>query len=135
MMLIGMIGDLWSIGKEVFSMTDKIKGIKKEQRDRLADLLEHIGQVLSDTYKKLDAGQYPAGNCEQLEVFSEELKTKLEPVEGAQKAELLANKLKQVHEVEKLYGMLSNGQIQKEELLQLDEAAGYFIATAKLLRT
>ena len=129
-----MIKGLWDLAKEIMSLSQAISSKKEARNKKLADLLEHIGVTVQDTFNKLSQGQYPGGNCEQLRVFSEELYTHLDPVLGSQRALELSSKLDRVHEVELLFSDLQSGRIDKSELNYLEEASGHFIASAKLLR-
>jgi hypothetical protein len=131
--IMGMINDLWEIGKDIFDVSDKLKNQSKEKRESLSMLLNSIAEVVDDTYKKLSGNIYPAGNCQQLEVFSDELYEKTLPILGEEKAKKLTDKLKQSHEVEKLLGDLNSGAIERKDLQLLDETSGYFFASAKLL--
>ncbi len=128
-----MIKDIWDIGKEIFNISNELKKQTKEKKTALSTLLQHIGDVLKDTYEKLLKDFYPAGNCEQLAIFSKELYEALKDIIGETKAEQLVNKLMQAHEVELLYHEISSGKIDKKELLLLDESSGYFIAVSKML--
>ncbi|HXB41362.1 MAG TPA: hypothetical protein VNZ49_12525 [Bacteroidia bacterium] len=128
---MGMIKDLWDIAKDVFDLEDKLLKQKKEKKIALANLLQHIGDVLKDTYDKLSKPIYPAGNCEQLGVLSEDLYKELVDVVGEGEAALLSNKLNQAHNVEELYHVVNT--ITQEELEQLDAASGRFIAVSQKL--
>ena len=114
-------------------MSDKLKRQDKEKREALSKFFMQIGEVIKDTYEKLVNNTYPAGNCEQLELFSEELYEETKGVLGEAKANTLSQKLKQAHRVEKLYGELHDGTVDKKELILLDETSGHFIATSKML--
>ncbi|HUS00470.1 MAG TPA: hypothetical protein VMY77_02015 [Chitinophagaceae bacterium] len=128
-----MIKDLWDIGKEIFDMSDTLKKQDKDKRESLSKLLLHIGNVIKDTYHKLLNNVYPAGNCQQLEIFSEELFKLTTNILGETKARSLSNKLMQAHEVEKLLGEVQQGNVDKKELVLLDEASGNFIAASQLV--
>ena len=130
---MGLIIDLWQIGKDIIDLIDLLKKQKKEKRESLSNLLLHIGEVIKDTYEKLSNDIYPGGNCQQLEMFSDDLYKQTHNVLGDQKARLLSDKLKQAHEVEKLFGDLHSGAVDKKELRLLDETSGHFIAASKLI--
>ncbi len=130
---MGMIKDLWDVGKDIFSLRSSLRIQDKKKRETLSLLFLHIGEVLNDTYEKLSNNTYPHGNCEQLDLFSAELYLQTKDVIGVEKALALSTKLKQAHKVELLFHELSVGIVEKEELKLLDESSGYFIATAKLL--
>lgn len=131
---MGLLKDIWDIGHDLLGLSGDLKTGKQEQKDRLAELFLNIANVLTDTYDKLMQNIYPGGNCVQLDVFSQELYDKMKPITGEDKAKALADKLASSHKVELLFGQLSNGEIEKKELRQLDEAAGFFKATAAMLK-
>lgn len=131
---MGLLKDIWDIGHDLLGLSGELKKGKQEQKGRLAELFLNIANVLSDTYDKLMQNIYPAGNCVQLDVFSQELYDKMKPITGEDKAKALADKLASSHKVELLFGQLSTGEIDKKELLKLDEAAGFFRATAAMLK-
>ena len=131
---MGLLKDIWDIGHDLLGLSGDLKKGKQEQKDRLADLFINIANVLTDTYDKLMQNIYPGGNCVQLDVFSQELFDKMKPVTGEDKAKALADKLASSHKVELLFNQLSNGEIEKKELMQLQETAGCFRATAAMLK-
>lgn len=130
---MGMIKDLWEIGKELFDISDKLKKQSTEKREKLSNLLANVGGVIKDTYEQLSNNVYPGGNCQQLELFSDELFEKTREVLGDLKARNLSDKLKQAHEVERLHSDINSGKVDKKELMLLDETSGYFMASSKLI--
>ncbi|MBK7853925.1 MAG: hypothetical protein IPJ79_02605 [Bacteroidetes bacterium] len=88
---------------------------------------------MEDTYQKLSNNQYPGGNCQQLEVFSNHLYTKLKEVTDDATAQRIYNKLIQSHKVESLMAELDSNQINNDDLRELAKASGYFIASARMM--
>lgn len=131
---MSIIKDLYDIGKDLLGLADNIKQQKFEKRKAVADILKNIGDMLEDTYQKLSNNQYPGGNCQQLEVFSNELYTALKDViDDDNKTKAIYNKLIQSHKVESLMAELDSNQINKDDLRELAKASGYFIASAKMM--
>jgi hypothetical protein len=130
---MSIVKDLWDIGQDLFGMSDKFKQAKKEKREAAANLFSLIGDVLSDTYEKLSHKIYPAGNCQQLLIYGTELYDKTKDIIGDQKARQLSEKIVAAHKVEQLYHELQNTNLSQQELIFLDEASGFFKATANLM--
>jgi hypothetical protein len=127
-----MISDLLSIGNDIRTMAQRLESRSSFERIHLADLLEHIGQVLKDTGIKLSLGQHP-GNHRQMELLSEELYFKLAFVIGEVKAHSISKRLMQTQRIELLRSELSTGFGAFEHAL-LEEAATNFIDTSRFLR-
>ncbi|MBA4149469.1 MAG: hypothetical protein H0X66_15255 [Verrucomicrobia bacterium] len=124
---------LWAAGKTAYEIATGIKNKKEEDRRKVAELFQHIGQLLHETYLELDKGNYPYGHCRQIAIFGEQIKSKCKKLLGEEEAEKLGNLLISAHEVERLHGELNSGTINKWELAKLQEASGEFIAASKLL--
>lgn len=131
--MISIIKDLYDIGKDLLGFADNIKQQDLDKRKAVAQVLTHIGNVLDDTYQKLNNGIYPGGNCQQLEVFSNELYVKLKDVTDEIKAKGIYDKLINSHKVEMLLSELNNNNMNKDELKLLADASGYFLASAQIM--
>lgn len=127
-----MINDLLTIGTEIRSLAHLLESRSSYDRIHLADLLEHIGQVLKDTGIKLSMGQHP-GNHRQMELLSEELYFKLAFVVGEVKAQTISKHLMQTQRVELLCSEVATGFGVHEHAL-LEEAASHFLDTSRYLR-
>lgn len=130
---MGIVKDLWDIGQDLLGMSDKFKQAKKEKKEAASKLFSLIGDVLHDTFDKLSHKIYPAGNCQQLLVYGQELYDKTKDIIGDQKARDLSEKIVASHKVEQLYYELENTSLPQQELTSLDEASGFFKATANLI--
>jgi hypothetical protein len=127
-----MISDLLNIGTEIRGLAHRLESRSSFDRIHLADLLEHIGQVLKDTGTKLSLGQHP-GNHRQMELLSEELYFKLAFVVGEVKAQTISKHLMQTQRVELLCSEVATGFGVHEHAL-LEEAASHFLDTSRYLR-
>ena len=125
---------LLSLGKDLFDLLDKFKQAKKEKKEEASHLFNAIADVLKDTFEKLSNKVYPAGNCQQLLMYGRELYDKTKDIVGEQKAHELAEKIVASHKVESLFHELQNINMPEKELEKLDEASGYFRATANLIK-
>ena len=130
---MGIVKDLWDIGQDLLGMSDKFKNAGKEKKEAASKLFLLIGGVLEDTYQKLSNKVYPGGNCQQLLIYGNELYDRTKEIIGEQKARELSDKIVASHKVEQLYYELENTELPKNELAFLDEASGFFKATANLM--
>ena len=130
---LAIIELLWEAGKTAYEIATGLKKKKEEDRKKLSVLFGHIGQLLHETYLELDHGNYPAGHCHQISIFGNEIKQNFKKLIGESKAEKLSALLLTAHQVELLYGMLASGEVEKAELIKLEESSGEFIAASKLI--
>jgi hypothetical protein len=124
---------LWEAGKTAYEIATGLKKKKEEDRKKVADLFQHIGQLLHETYIELEKGNYPYGHCRQIEIFGEQVKAKFKKQLGEKEAEKLGNLLITAHEVEMLHSELNDGTVNKKELIKLETSSGEFIAASKLI--
>jgi hypothetical protein len=59
---------LWEAGKTAYEIATGIKKKKEDDRKKIADLFQHIGQLLHETYIELNKDNYPHGHCRQIEI-------------------------------------------------------------------
>ena len=127
-----MISDLWHIGNDIRNLPQTLEGKNTFERVRLADLLEHIGYVLQDTVHKLNNGL--PGKPQQIELLSEELYFKLAFMVGEMKAHAISSRLQSVPRLELFNSTQTTGSFNAHDLTLLEEAAGHFLDTSKLIR-
>ncbi len=127
-----MISDLWHIGNDIRNLPQTLEGKNTFERVRLADLLEHIGYVLQDTVHKLNNGL--PGKPQQIELLSEELYFKLAFMVGEMKAHAISSRLQCVPRLELFNSTQTTGSFNAHDLTLLEEAAGHFLDTSKLIR-
>jgi hypothetical protein len=123
---------LWEAGKAAYEIATGLKKQKEEDRKKVAELFEHIGNLLHSTYVELENGQYPYGHCRQIEIFAEKMKKDLKNILG-DNADRLGNLLLAAHKVEGLAREISSGNIDKKELIKIEESSGEFLAASKLM--
>lgn len=126
---------LWDAGKFAYELATGIQKKKKEEKEKVAELFDHIGKILHETYDKLTQHQYPYGHCRQIEIFAQRIISDFRNELGGQEADKLGNLLSVAHEVERLSADIGSGQVKQQDLYKLEEASGEFIASAMLLRT
>ncbi len=130
---MALIIDILRASREIFYFSMTLNKLPLGDRHALADTLTYVGGVVKDTFDKLTAGDFPEGNCAQLELLSQELYHHLHPVLGINHARSLTEKLNQMHRMKGLHSELILGIIEQRELVLLDEAANHFSDTAQLL--
>ena len=128
-----VIQALLQAGKLAFDLVTGVKKKKEEDRRKVAELFDHIGKLLHDTYVELSAGRYPHGHCRQIEIFGEKIKSSFTKQLGNAEAEQLGNLLIEANQVEGLAAQLSSGTLPQSELIKLEESSGEFIAASKLI--
>jgi hypothetical protein len=131
-----MIELLLKLAQGIFGLRKDFQQADIAKRGRAADFLSKIAEAIEMTAAQLREGRYPAGACQQLLVFSEEMTGVMGDIIGAEKAATFAKELKAVHEVEQLYGELKSLAESERDvrLRKLDETAGLLRATAACLK-
>lgn len=134
--MIDIVKAIWEVGKGIFGVRTELQKAQRDRRDRLANYFSDLANLIESVAASLRIRQYPHGSCAQLhtlaELMSETLKDLVDPV----KADEYQKKLLQVWEIEKLFGEIQGMSEEKvgKRLTELDEAAGFFRATAAHLR-
>ncbi len=129
---------LLEVGKELFGVITRRKEARSEDRSarilRIADYFTDLGRTIEETSESLKHGQYPAGQCQHLLVHAEQMEETIGDL--VPNAKQYADKVKQVWQIEQLYGELStlSDDDRRAKLRLLDEAAGYFHAIAAHLK-
>lgn len=131
---MALIIDILRISREIFYFINLLKKQNETDRNNLAGDLIEIADIVKDMFDKLNMGFFPAGCCQKLDLVSHQLYFRLEVALGPDHAQALVNKLKQTHRVELLHHEFTTGVIDPRELILLDEAAGHFYASAKMLQ-
>jgi hypothetical protein len=134
--MIDIAKTIWDVGKGIFGIREELQKARRDRRDRLANYFSELAALIESVSASLRTNQYPHGSCAQLftlaQLMSKTLKGLVEPEE----ARRFEEKLTRVWEVEQLFGELQRKpktEVNKR-LEELDEAAGFFRATAAHLR-
>ncbi len=134
--MIDIAKTIWDVGKGMFGIRGELQKARRDRRDRLARYFSELAELIESVSASLRTNQYPHGSCAQLltlaQLMSRTLKGLLEPEE----ARKFQEKLMRVCEIEQLFGELQGQPKTKvtKRLTELDEAAGFFRATAAHLR-
>ena len=135
-MSAGIIETLLTVGKALFGLRDVLSSARKARKEKVADFLGGIALTIETTSASLKQNIYPHGTCQELLSHSNHMVKAIGNLIGEKEATDLAGQLKEVWEIEQLYGQLQFATAtQKTRRLEtLDQAAGLFRATAAFVR-
>lgn len=123
-----MISDILQLAREVFGLREKLRGAKREERERLATYFEQIAGTLDDVGVALEAGRSTARECSKLHVYRDLIPAAAEEALGAAATDTLREGLGSALHVRLL-------EVRSEQdLEELAEAAGTFAGIADYLR-
>lgn len=107
-----------------------------ESKNRIADLYDDIGNLMSTVADQLTDGKYPHDKCAQMAGLLYGFKTVLNGKVDASDIERLESILDTASRVEQLFGQLNSctAETKHYQLLALKQAAGTFKSEAMLLR-
>lgn len=130
---LALIIDILRVSREIFYFINLLKRQNETDRNNLASNLNELGDTVKDMFEKLTLGFFPTGCCQKLDLNSRQLYFRLEVALGPDHAQALVDKLKQTQRMELLHQEFNSGVIDSRELILLDEAAGHFYTSAKIL--
>ena len=131
-----IITTLLGVGTKLFGLRTALSKARKERKKAVSDFIAAIAQSIEDASGSLKQLQYPSGKCQELLAHSEHMEAAIGDLVGKAQAKELADQLRQVWEIEQLFGELK-GVSDAERLRRLavlDTAAGQFRATASFVR-
>lgn len=129
-----MIEEILSVAKALWHYKESFDKAKRDKRDRIASYFEQISECLAETSMMLRHDQYPHGKCGEMEGYANLLPETVGDIISEEKAQDLANQLRSMHELEKLYSQLHDAPNKDEQLGKLEEASGILRALANSLR-
>lgn len=123
------------IANLIFNIRDKLE-IPKEDKVTLGDGLINIGNLIRSVAEDLNKGVYPAGKCQQMDLYAGELNNILKGQFSEKDAARLNDYLSQALHVERLLGELNNISLEaKDKNIELLEiAASSFIASGEIVK-
>ena len=127
---------IWEVGKGLFGIRNDLQKAGRDRRDRLAAYFGDLAALIESVSASLKVQQYPHGSCAQLHALAQLMQETLRGLVDPVQARDYQEKLMQVWEIEQLFGQLQgkpDTAVQKS-LIQMDEAAGFFRATAAHLK-
>lgn len=134
--MVEIVKTIWTLGKEIFAIRGELEKARRDRRDRLASYFSELAVLIETVSASLKIKKYPHGSCAQLHALAQLMQKTLRGLVSPEEARDFQDRLMRVWEIEQLFGQLErkrNSAVQKH-LAELDEAAGYFRATAAHLR-
>jgi len=125
-----MIDTCIGLLKDVIDLVVKNKQIEKENKFRVAILLEEMSKVLEDTATKLSKNEYPHFNCALMDKMSDHLNFRLTNFVPKEQLEELHNSLRDASQVEKQFATREEPQT----ISSIYEAAATFKTFSLLLK-
>lgn len=123
------------IANLIFKIRDRLE-ISKEDKITLGDGLINIGNLIRSVAEDLNKGIYPAGKCQQMDLYAGELNNILKGQFSEKDALQLNDYLNQALHVERLLGELNNKSLEAKnkniELLEI--SASSFIASGEIVK-
>ena len=123
-----MISDIVTLARDLSGLRESLRGVRREKRERLAQYLQTIGSALEDAERDLRAGGSAARACAQLHQYVQLIPPTVDDALGPERTEDLRKGLAAALHIR---GLPIRSD---EELDQLAEAAGTFIALGDYLR-
>jgi|SRR5579862_4635524 len=123
-----MIADIASLINDLFTWRETLRGAQRDKRDRLATYLQQIGTCLDDALTDLRSGGSAVRACGQLRQYVDLIPPTIDEALGAERTDRLRQSLRAALVVRFLNVRTD------DQLNQLEEAAGAFIALADYLR-
>ena len=129
---MGIVESLFEVGSVLFKLRDSLSTARQGRKQKVAEFIGGIAQIIEVTSAALKQGIYPHGSCQELLAHAEHMVQAVGDLIGEAKAAALADRLKEVWQIEKLYGQLQSAPPEQRDrsLGTLDQAAGLFRATA-----
>lgn len=129
---MGIVESLFEVGSVLFKLRDTLSSARQGRKQQVAAFIGGIAQTIEATSAALKQGIYPHGTCQELLSHAENMVQAIGDLIGEAKATELADQLKEVWQVEQLYGQLQSEPPEQRDksLATLDQAAGLFRATA-----
>ena len=134
--MIDIAKTIWEVGRGLFGVRGELQKARRDRRDRLANYFSDLASLIEEVSASLRTNQYPHGSCAQLQTLAQLMAKTLKGLADPDDAREYQEKLMRVWEIEQLFSQLqrqSNVKVNKC-LAELDEAAGYFRATAAHLK-
>ncbi len=128
----GIVDALFKVGSALFDLRNALSEARQARKKTVADFLSGIAQTIETTSASLRQGIYPHGTCQELLAHADHMMKAIGDLVGETEATDLASQLKEVWQIEQLYGQLQSAapEDRHRSLDTLDQAAGLFRATA-----
>lgn len=127
---------LFDVAKGLFDLRGDLRKAARDRRDRIAEYFDALAGLVGAVASSLRQGQYPHGSCAQLEALAALMPETLEGLVDDNAARGYQEKLLEIRRIELLFGDLRSmpPDLAERKLVEIEEAAGYFLAIAMHLR-
>ncbi|MEK6801963.1 MAG: hypothetical protein AABZ34_04760 [Nitrospirota bacterium] len=134
--MLDLAKTIWEVGKEIFGIRGDLQKAQRDRRDRLANYFSELAELIESVSASLKIKQYPHGSCAQLHTLAQLMQKTLRGLVESGQAREFQDRLMRVWEIEQLFSQLQSksDSVVRKRLIELDEAAGFFRATAAHLR-
>jgi hypothetical protein len=134
--MTAIIETIFKVAEKLFGLRRDLSQARQARKQQVADFLAATAQTIEEASASLKHDIYPHGKCQELLMHSQNMEAAIGDLIGTQQALDLAQQLKEVWQIEQLYGELQGtAQTERERRLSvLDQAAGLFRATASFVR-
>lgn len=129
-----IIDTIVSIAEKIFGMRELLARTQKQRREEISKFLREIAGTLEGTSTLLKNGVCPHGKCAEIAFHADTMASAIGDVIGQDKAEELANQLREAHNVEMLWQQCQQENFDMKQLCRLDWAAGLFRAASAYIR-
>jgi hypothetical protein len=107
------------------------KNISDEKKQKASSLLNNIASTIEDAIQKFKNNEIPHGSCEQMRLYSKEFHEILTGIVDYPNLHEYADRLYHAHDIE---NWLMSVRENSQSLVELEKAAGYFRASATLIK-
>lgn len=134
--MMTIIDTIFTVGQRLLGLRDELAKAKQARKAEVSEFLGEIAVIIEETSASLKQGLYPHGKCQELLTHARNMEAAVGDLIGQEQAGELGRQLKAAWEVERLYGELGGVALdeQQRKLGVLDQAAGFFRATAAFVR-
>jgi len=129
-----MIKDLWDIAQGLIGLKSSFNQAKRDQKDRISEYFESIGNIIQDTADSFKNDEVPHGKCQQLLDQAQYFTDVVGDTINHEKAEEFKAKLIQSREVELLASEILGNEDQSEKIIELEKIAASFLSLAIALK-
>lgn len=127
---------LLEAGKTILDLFGKVQIKDANRKEKVAEYFNEIAKTINDAAQVFKKDEIPHGSCAKMEHLAKLLPESVGDFIGKQKAKDLQDMLLRAHNIETFMYEIpkKNKKERAESLAKMEQAAGYFEATAISLR-
>lgn len=127
---------LLEAGKTILELFGKVQIKNATRKEKVAEYFNEIAKTINDAAQVFKKDEIPHGSCAKMEHLAKLLPESIEDFIGKQKALELQDMLLQAYHIETIMYKIpkKNKKERTESIAKMEQAAGYFEATAISLR-